>query len=106
MKLIYRGITYERHPSSSSGRPFQQVRESGAAYNLSYREVTYRVDPNAKPAEDSVNSGFYQLIYRGITYLVNRNERGEVTVVTQPGGYVCKFIIREERHESRILPDI
>ena len=74
MKLIYRGITYERHPSSSSGRPFQQVREPGAAYNLSYRGVTYRIDPNAKPTEVPVKLVAYRLIYRGVTYykLINQ----------------------------------
>lgn len=96
MKLIYRGITYERHPSKASGRPFQQVRESRAAYNLSYRGVTYRVDPNAKPAEVPVKPVAYKLIYWGITYLVNRNAQGEVTVVTQPEGRVCKLITRDE----------
>lgn len=71
MQLIYRGTTYERHPSS--GRPFQQVREPGAAYNLSYRGVTYRIDPNAKPTEVPVKPVAYKLIYRGVTYLVHRN---------------------------------
>lgn len=81
MKLIYRGITYERHPSSSSARPFQQIREPGAAYNLCYRGVTYRVDPNALPAEVPAKPVAYKLIYRGVAYLVNRNVQ-EVTVVT------------------------
>lgn len=99
MKLIYRGMTYERHPSKASGRPFQQVRESGAAYNLSYRGVTYRIDPNAEPAEVPVKPVAYELIYRGVTYLVNRNVR-EVTVVTQPGGHVCKLLTRDEQHQS------
>ena len=81
MKLIYRGITYERYPSSSSARPFQQVREPGAAYNLRYRGVTYRVDPNALPASVLVKPAAYKLIFRGVAYLVNRNVR-EVTVVT------------------------
>ncbi|NJM69851.1 MAG: hypothetical protein HC862_06285 [Scytonema sp. RU_4_4] len=31
MNLIYRGITYECHPSKASGRPFQQIREPGVA---------------------------------------------------------------------------
>ncbi|WP_250123427.1 DUF4278 domain-containing protein [Chroococcidiopsis sp. CCMEE 29] len=68
MELIYRGTTYERHPSKASGRPFRQVREPGVAYNLSYRGVTYRIDPNAKPAEVPVKPVAYKLIYRGVTY--------------------------------------
>ncbi len=39
MKLIYRGTTYERNPDQAPSRPFQQVRESGRAYNLTYRGV-------------------------------------------------------------------
>ena len=81
MQLVYRGITYERHPSSSSARPFLQVREPGAAYNLRYRGVTYRVDPNALPASVVVKPVAYKLIFRGVAYLVNRNVR-ELTVVT------------------------
>jgi YHS domain-containing protein len=90
MKLTYRGITYERHSSKASMRPFQQVRESRAAYNLYYRGVTYRVEPHVK-AKVAVEPVVYQLIYRGITYykftyqgttyLVSRKER-EVTAVT------------------------
>lgn len=80
MKLIYRGTTYDRNPSQASDRPFQQFRESGAAYNLSYRGVTYRIDPNAKPVEPAPPE-VYQAIYRGITYLVNSTGRGEVTLL-------------------------
>ncbi|WP_199197462.1 hypothetical protein [Chroococcidiopsis sp. CCALA 051] len=34
MKLFYRGTTSDRHPAQADNRPFQQVCESGAAYNL------------------------------------------------------------------------
>jgi YHS domain-containing protein len=68
MELIYRGTIYERHPSKASGRPFRQVREPEVAYNLSYRGVTYRVDPNPKPMEVPVEPVAYKLIYRGVTY--------------------------------------
>lgn len=78
MKLIYRGMTYERHPSKASSRPFQQVREPGAAYYLSYRGVTYQIDPNTKPAEPA-RPVVYQATYRGITYFVKKTARGEVT---------------------------
>jgi hypothetical protein len=84
MKLIYRGTTYERNPSQASSRPFQQVRESGPAYNMTYRGVTYHVEPNAKPTEAPVPPATYNLIYRGVTYLVNRTASGEATVLTQP----------------------
>ena len=68
MKLIYRGTTYERHPSKASSRPCQQLREPGAVYNLSYRGVPYRVDPNAKPAFFPVKPVVYKLIYRSAIY--------------------------------------
>ncbi|MDV2992183.1 MAG: hypothetical protein N4J56_001837 [Chroococcidiopsis sp. SAG 2025] len=82
MKLTYRGVTYDRHPSQADNRSFQQVREPGAAYNLSYRGVTYRLDPNAQPVE-SARPVTYQAIYRGITYFVRKTARGEVTFLAQ-----------------------
>lgn len=72
MKLIYRGLTYDRHPYQPYSRPFQPVSRSGAAYNLAYRGVTYRVDPHAKPAKVSAKPVTYKLTYRGVSYLVNR----------------------------------
>lgn len=87
MKLYYRGVSFEYDPTKVRSRkrqPFKQVRESEPAYNLIYRGVTYRVDPNAKPASVPVPPATYKLIYRGITYFVNRTVQGEVTVVTQP----------------------
>jgi YHS domain-containing protein len=84
MKLIYRGTTYNYNPDKAPGRPFQQVREAGSAYNLTYRGVTYRVDPNSKSAEVPIAPAAYKLIYRGITYFVNSTAQGEVTAVTQP----------------------
>lgn len=84
MKLIYRATTYDYAPSKFASRPFQQVRGPGPAYNLIYRGVTYRVDPNAKPAKVPVLPAAYNLIYRGVTYLVNRTAQGKVTVVIQP----------------------
>jgi hypothetical protein len=49
MKLIYRGVTYERHPSEIPERSFQKVRavartevpDSLAVHKLRYRGVTY-----------------------------------------------------------------
>ena len=73
MRLIYRATTYERNPDQAPGRPFQQVRESGPAYNLTYRGVTYRIDPNAKPTEVPVPPATYNLIYRGVTYASESN---------------------------------
>ncbi len=83
MKLIYRATTYDYNPDKAPSRPFQQVHESGRAYNLTYRGVTYRVDPNALRVEVPVAATYY-LIYRGVTYIVNRNAHGEVTLVNQP----------------------
>lgn len=82
MKLIYRGYTYEYDSSKPVGRPFQPAPRLGRAYNLIYRGTTYRVDPNVKPAEVSVEPAIYQLIYRGMTYWVNRTAQGDRSVVT------------------------
>ncbi len=88
MKLIYRANTYEYNPHKTPRRPFQKVREAGAAaYNLSYRGVTYHVDPNVKQNKVSVAPAAYKLIYRGITYWVNRNAQGEITAMTSSANY-------------------
>lgn len=74
MQLIYRGLTYDRHPFKFvERRPFQSVRPSKAIYKLIYRGVIYRVDPSVKQTEVPASSTTYKLIYRGATYLVNRN---------------------------------
>ncbi|MBE9002102.1 DUF4278 domain-containing protein [Nostoc sp. LEGE 12447] len=87
MKLFYRGLSYELNSSKIASRrtekPFQPASGVGAAYNLIYRGVTYRVDPNAKPAEVPLPLAIYKLSYRGINYLVNRNAQGEVTLINQ-----------------------
>ncbi|WP_341530467.1 DUF4278 domain-containing protein [Nostoc sp. UHCC 0302] len=87
MKLYYRGLGYELDSSKIAGRtiekPFQSTPSVGAAYNLIYRGVTYRVDPNAKSAEAPLPPTTYKLSYRGINYLVNRNAQGEVTLINQ-----------------------
>ena len=59
MKLIYRGITYEPHPSETPKHSLQRVRpvevpDSLAVHQLIYRGVTY-----------------YKLSYQGITFSVN-----------------------------------
>lgn len=76
MKLYYRGVSYQYDPtklgSRKTGQLFKQGSESGSAYNLIYRGVTYGVDPNAKPTSVPVPPAIYKLIYRGITYFVNR----------------------------------
>jgi hypothetical protein len=88
MKLCYRGVSYEYSPSKvesrKRGQPFKQVRGSGAAYNLIYRGVTYRIDPNAKQSEVPVQQVAYKLMYRGIAYFVNKTAQGKGTLVTQP----------------------
>jgi hypothetical protein len=52
MKLQYRGVSYEydssKLESQNRSQRFKQVRGSGPAYNLIYRGVTYRIDPNTK----------------------------------------------------------
>ncbi|WP_373528262.1 DUF4278 domain-containing protein [Nostoc sp.] len=88
MKLYYRGLSYEYHPSKVGSKkteqPFQPTPQLGSAYNLMYRGVTYRVDPNFKSAEVLLAPVAYKLKFRGITYFVNKTAQGEVTIVSQP----------------------
>ncbi|NJK57929.1 MAG: DUF4278 domain-containing protein [Pleurocapsa sp. SU_5_0] len=65
MKLIYRGIVYDRLPSKSVVRPFK------TAHNLIYRGVNYSVALNIKQKKFSLSSKPYRRIYRGAAYLVN-----------------------------------
>ncbi|MEH2239355.1 hypothetical protein [Nostoc sp.] len=51
MKLHYRGLSYEFHPSQEAKQPFQPVTQSERAYNLMYHAVTYHVDRNVQSAE-------------------------------------------------------
>jgi hypothetical protein len=103
MKLYYRGVSYEYNPSKvesrKRGQPFKQVRGSGHAYNLIYRGVTYRIDPNAKPSEVPVQRVAYRLMYRGIAYFVHKTEQRELTVVTQPTS-TSKVITSEDKHHN------
>lgn len=85
MKFYYRGLSYEYNSSEATEkatRPFAAVRHKGCAYNLTYRGLTYRVDPNIEPAEVSAPPVAYQLIYRGIAYFVKRTHTGEVSTVS------------------------
>ena len=87
MKLFYRSLSYEYNSSQAAKkatRPFAPVRHQGSAYNLTYRGLTYHVDPNIEPAEVSTQPVVYQLIYRGTSYTVNRTAQGEISVVSQP----------------------
>ena len=84
MRLYYRGLSYEYNSSQAAKkatRPFAPVRHQGSAYNLTYRGLTYHVDPNIEPAEVSTQPVVYQLIYRGVTYFVERTDTGEVSTV-------------------------
>ncbi|MEH1841561.1 MAG: DUF4278 domain-containing protein [Nostoc sp.] len=82
MKLYYRGLTYEynsKETTKKSIRPFAPVRHQSSAYNLNYRGITYRVDPNIEPLQVSTPPVTYQLSYRGVTYFVERTHTGEVS---------------------------
>ncbi|MBD2451770.1 DUF4278 domain-containing protein [Nostoc sp. FACHB-152] len=85
MKLHYRGLSYELNSSTvvsrTTEKPFQPVPSVSSTYNLMYRGVSYRVDPNAKSAEVSLQPATYKLSYRGINYLVNKNAQGEVSLM-------------------------
>ncbi|MGI2907297.1 MULTISPECIES: DUF4278 domain-containing protein [Tolypothrichaceae] len=98
MKLYYRGLSYEYNSAEAAKkatRPFAPVRDKGCAYNLTYRGLTYRVDPNIQPAEVSTPPVAYQLIYRLIAYFVKKTHTGEVSGVSQPVDAVNigKFLI-------------
>jgi hypothetical protein len=56
---------------------------SNGFYNLTYRGVNYRVDPNDLQTEAPVLPTTYKLTHRGMTYLVTRTATGKVTVATQ-----------------------
>jgi hypothetical protein len=59
----------------------RSVRHQGFAYNLTYRGLTYRVDPNIEPAEVSAPPVAYQLVYRGVAYFVEKMHTGEVSAL-------------------------
>lgn len=86
MKLYYRGLSYEYNSEEAkkATRPFAPVRHKGSDYNLSYRGLTYRVDPNIELAEVSTPPVAYHLIYRGIAYFLKKMHTGEVSGVSQP----------------------
>ncbi|MHC5745833.1 MAG: DUF4278 domain-containing protein [Nostoc sp.] len=88
MKLYYRGLSYEYNSieaAKRATRPFAPVRHQGSAYNLTYRGVSYSVDPNIEAAEVFTPRVAYQLIYRGVTYFVEKTHTGEVyTTFFQP----------------------
>jgi Domain of unknown function (DUF4278) len=79
MQLIYRGNKYDYNPSMFVDRPFQMVRNPGSTYNLTYRGVTYPIDPSAKPNEVAVPVESHKLIYRGAIYFKSTTVQKEVT---------------------------
>ncbi|MEH2284090.1 MAG: DUF4278 domain-containing protein [Nostoc sp.] len=88
MKLYYRGLSYEydqnKLGSKKTQQPFRPVPQIGPAYNLMYRSVNYRVDPNSKSIEAPLAPLAYKLSFRGITYFLNKTSLKEVSVVSQP----------------------
>ncbi|MCC5632534.1 DUF4278 domain-containing protein [Nostoc sphaeroides CHAB 2801] len=92
MKLYYRGLTYEYASSEVAKKvtkPFEPVCHQGCAYNLTYRGLTYRVDPNIEREQVQAPTVAYQLMYRGIVYCVQRTHTGEVsTTFSQPANCV------------------
>lgn len=73
MKLIYRGMTSERHPSQTFGRLFVPVGESIAVNRHRYRGVTDCIDSQTKTTQVPAKLVSHKLIYRGITFSVNRS---------------------------------
>ena len=105
MKLKYRGVSYEYDPpkleNQNRRQPFKQVRGSDPAYNLIYRGVSYRIEPNTKQSEVPIQPATYRLMYRGIAYFVNKTAQGEVSVVTQLAS-TSKLITSEEIRRKHI----
>jgi hypothetical protein len=64
-------MNYDYNPEVQESSKEQEIKE---AYELSYRERQYCIDPQV-PSEDV--SGLYTLRYWGITYLVNQSAHGE-----------------------------
>jgi Domain of unknown function (DUF4278) len=89
MKLIYRGASYDYHPSharfENAGRPTRPTQSHQSPYTLIYRGLTTVVDPEAARVENFALPASYELIYRGSTYQVSRSATGMATVVSQPG---------------------
>ncbi|MBW4684083.1 MAG: DUF4278 domain-containing protein [Komarekiella atlantica HA4396-MV6] len=77
MKLYYRGLSYELNfsqiASQKTEKPSQPVFTIHSAYNLTYRGVTYHIDPNAKQKEVRNPLVTHELMYRGIPYNLNSN---------------------------------
>ncbi|MBW4660676.1 MAG: DUF4278 domain-containing protein [Drouetiella hepatica Uher 2000/2452] len=86
MKLIYRGQTYEYTPgvfnTGNAGRPARQAHRSQAPYSLTYRGVTFEVDPSV-PQEVAQLPTHYNLSYRGATYHVGRDRQSIATIAPQ-----------------------
>ncbi|WP_392532781.1 DUF4278 domain-containing protein [Nostoc sp. C117] len=88
MKLYYRGLSYE-YDSSKVGsnkrqQPFQPVTQTGTAYDLIYRGVTYSINPNSQSLEVALAPVTYKLSFRGITYSINKTAQEKITITSQP----------------------
>lgn len=59
MKLIYRGITYDRDSSETRNRPVQRNRLAEVPASLAIHQLIYR------------GATYYKLSHQGITFLVN-----------------------------------
>lgn len=70
MKLYYRGLSYEYNPSQVGDKKTQRAFTSGN--NLTYRGVSYHVEPNSKLGEVTEAPIAYKLSFRGIDYFINK----------------------------------
>lgn len=84
MKLIYRGNTYDYHPELASDRtaPFKSINGYRTPYTVTYRGLSYTVNPNQPIAEPPLPTS-YDLRYRGLAYHVTRDAQGVATMTTQ-----------------------
>lgn len=71
MKLFYRGVGYDHDAQAvQSDRPWNRVRAARAGYTLTYRGVSFNVDPNQEVPDHSALP-VAQLTYRGVAYGLN-----------------------------------
>jgi hypothetical protein len=91
MKLIYRGVTYDRDALKAS----HHLVHRKAPYTLRYRGISYQVTPKSEHSETPVRTVTRQLIYRGNTYWVTRTIAEEPILTLTPTKYFLQQTYQE-----------
>lgn len=68
MKLFYRGVSYEY--DVATGAPLRAAAPVRQPFNLSYRGLSYKVDPDKASRSEAIPSAAI-LVYRGLSYALN-----------------------------------